>query len=125
MRYPISKYCLELFIDGQVGPQLVPKFSLPVSVRKIHNSMVSPPEEGVLKEERYAEDNIIIGDLTIRNILPPKLKKMPDQYKMMGGCECCISSKSIHLYLLTWHYRYLNHLKDKSHNPQNIRSGEL
>ena len=38
--------------------------------------MVSPAEEGGLKESRDTENNIIIGDLTLRNILQPQLKNM-------------------------------------------------
>ena len=43
---------LKLSIDGQVETQLVPKLSFQVSVRELHNRMVSTPEEGRLKEVR-------------------------------------------------------------------------
>ena len=43
-------------------PQLVAKLLLQVSVREVHNIIVSPPEEGLLKEARDAEYNIIISD---------------------------------------------------------------
>ena len=42
----------------------------------------------------------------------------------MCGCECCISSKSIHLSLLSWHDRHLQKLKHQSQNAQNRTSGE-
>ena len=58
--------------------------------------MVSPPEEGVLKDTRDEENNIIISDSTKQNILPPQLKNMTSWYKVMGGCACCISAKSMH-----------------------------
>ena len=54
----------------------MPKLLLQVSVRELHNSMVSPPEEGLLKEARDEDNNIIIGYSTLRNILPPQLKNM-------------------------------------------------
>ena len=38
--------------------------------------MVSPIEEGGLKEAREKDDNIIISDTNLRNILPPQVKKM-------------------------------------------------
>ena len=47
------------------------------------------------------------------------------RYKVMCGCECCISSKSMHSYLLTWRDHRLKQLKDKNHNAQNRRSGEI
>ena len=46
---PITNYCLKLFIGGQVETQLVPRLLLRIYVREVYNSMVSPPEEGVLK----------------------------------------------------------------------------
>ena len=51
-------------------------------------------------------------------------KKMSARYKIMCGCECCISSKSIHSSLLSWSDRYLEILKDKSKNAQIRRSGD-
>ena len=58
--------------------------------------MVSLPEEGGLKESRDAKYNIIIFDLTLHNILLPQLKNMISQYKVMCGCEFCISAKIVH-----------------------------
>ena len=43
----------------------------------------------------------------------------------MCGCECCISAKIMHSSLLTWSNRCLKHLKDRSPNAQNRRSGEI
>ena len=40
----------------------------------------------------------------------------------MCGCECCISTKSIHSSLLSWRDRYLKKLKDQSQNAQRRRS---
>ena len=38
----------------------------------------------------------------------------------MCGCDCCISSKSMHSYLLTWSNSRLRHLKDRSHNAHGV-----
>ena len=67
---PIANDCINLSIEGQVEPQLVRKFSFQVLVRELHNKMVSPPEEGGLKEARYADNNIIISNSNLRKILP-------------------------------------------------------
>ena len=64
--------------------------------------MVSPPEEGGLKQAMHAYNNIIISDSTLYYILPPQLKNMTSQYKVMCGCECCISAKRMHPSLLSW-----------------------
>ena len=74
----------------------MPKVLLQFSVQELHNSMVSPPEEGVLKEARYEDNNIIISDSTLQKILPPQLKNMTSRYRVMCGCECCISAKGMH-----------------------------
>ena len=43
--------------DDQIEPQLVPKLLLQVSVRELHNSPVSDPNDGGIKYARYEDDN--------------------------------------------------------------------
>ena len=62
-------------LDDQTGPQLFPKFLLQVSVRELHNSLVSDPNDGSLKYARHKDDNIIISDSTLRSMLLPQFKK--------------------------------------------------
>ena len=89
-----------------------------MSVRELYNSLVSDPNDGGLKDARDEYGNIIISDSTLLSMLPPQLKQMSARYKIMCGCECCISAKSIHSSLLSWRDRYLKRLKDKSQNAQ-------
>ena len=49
------------------------------------------------------DNNNSISDSTLQNVLPPQLKNMTSQYKVMCGCDYCISSKCMHLSLLSWH----------------------
>ena len=93
-------------------------------VREIHNRLVSDPNYGGLKNARDEDGNIIISECTLRSLLPPQFKKMSARYKIMRGCEYCISYKSIHSSLLSWRDRYLEKLKDKIQNSQSRRSGE-
>ena len=79
VKYPIANYCLYLSIDVNSKKQLMPIFSLQVSIGKLYNIMVSPPEEGGMKEARYAYNKIIISDSTLLNIIPPQLKKITSQ----------------------------------------------
>ena len=95
-----------------------------MSVRELHNSLVSDPNYGGLKDARDEDGKIIISDSTLRSLLPPQLKQMSARYKIMCGCECCISAKSIHSSFLSWRDRYLKKLKDQSQNAQIRRSGE-
>ena len=63
-------------IDGYTEPQLVPKLLFYVSVRELHNNLVSDTKYGGIKEARYEDDNIRINDSTLRSLLPPQIKKM-------------------------------------------------
>ena len=104
---PISNDCLKVLLDDQTEPQLVPKLLLQVSVRELHNSLVSDTNDGGLKDTRNEDVKIIISDSTMRSLLPQQLKQMAARYKVMCGCECCISAKSVNSSLLSWRDRYL------------------
>ena len=95
-----------------------------MSVRELHNSLVSDPNDGGLKDARDEYGKIIISDSTLRSLFPPQLKQMYARYRIMCGCECCIFAKSINSLLLSWRDRYLKKLKDKIQNAQSRRSGE-
>ena len=61
----------------QTEPQLVPKLLLKVSVRELHNSLVSDPNDGGLKDARDEDGKIINSDSTLHSLLPPQFKKYP------------------------------------------------
>ena len=46
-------------LDDQTEPQLVPIILLQVSVRELHNSIVSDPNDGDLKDARDEDGKII------------------------------------------------------------------
>ena len=104
---PISNYSLKVMFDDHTEPQLVPKLLLQVSIIELHNILVSDTNYGVIKYARDEDDKMIISNYTLRSLLPTQLKQMPIQYKVVCGCEFCISTKSIHSSLLSWCDRYL------------------
>ena len=57
--------------DDQIELQLVPKLLLRVSVRELHNSILSCPTYGGIKDARDEDDNIIISDYTLRSLFTP------------------------------------------------------
>ena len=71
----VSNDCLKALLADQTEPQLAPKLLFQVSVRELHNSLVSDPNDGGIKDARDEDDNIIISDSTLRSLLPPQLKK--------------------------------------------------
>ena len=67
-----------------------------VSVRDLHENIVGTTKYGGLKEAIDKDDKIFISDSTLRSLLPPQFLKMSSIYKVMCGCGCCISAKSMH-----------------------------
>ena len=59
---PISNDCLKVVLYDQIEPQLVPKLLIQVSVRELHNSLVSDSNYGGLKDARDKYGKIIISD---------------------------------------------------------------
>ena len=98
---PMSNDCFKIMLDDQTESQPSPKLLLQVFVGELNNSLVSDPNDGGLKYARDGDNNIIISNSTFRSLLPPLSKKMSARYKVMCGCECCISAKSIHSSLLS------------------------
>ena len=104
---PISNDCLKVMFYYQTEPELFSKLLLQVSLRELHNSLVIDSNYGGIKDVRDEHENIIISDSTFRSLLPPQIKQISARYKVICGCECCISDKSIHSLLLSWRDRYL------------------
>ena len=52
---------------------------------------------------------------------------MSAQYKVMCGCECCISAKSIHVLLLSWRDTYLKNskIKDKMLKTEGLEKKKI
>ena len=62
---PISYDCIKVMFDDKIQPQLVPNVLLQVSVRELHNRLVSDPDDGGIKDARDEYNNIIISDSTL------------------------------------------------------------
>ena len=67
-----------------------------MSVRELHHSLVSDPNDIGIKDAQDEDGKTIISDATLCSLLPPQLKQISARYKFMCGCKCCISAKSIH-----------------------------
>ena len=60
-------------------------------VIELHDSLVSDPNYGGLKDAIDEDDNIVISDSALHSLFPYQFKQMYARYKVMCGCECCIS----------------------------------
>ena len=54
-------------------------------MRELHNSLVSDPNDGGLKDAKDEDGNIIISDSTLLSLLPPQLKQISARYRIMCG----------------------------------------
>ena len=70
-----------------------------MSVRELHNRLVSATIDGELKEARDKDDNIIIIDSTLRSLLPPQIKKCCQDTRL-----CVIANVSYLTKLYIHHY---------------------
>ena len=59
----------------QTEPTLVQKLLVQVSVRELHNSLESEPNDGGLKDASDEAGKIIFSDSTLRSLLPTQIKK--------------------------------------------------
>ena len=68
----------------------VPKLLLQVSIGELHNDLIEQLPEA-------SKDGIpLISDNKLREMIPPQLKQMTDQYKEMCGCTDCASIGYFH-----------------------------
>ena len=90
-----------------------------MSVRELHNSLISDTNDGGLKDARDENGKIVISDSTLRSLLPPQLKQMSERYKVICGFECCISdSRAIKVVNSLWN----NKTKRKVHSKINDKT---
>ena len=64
-----------MVFDDLTEPQMVLKILLHVSFIKLHNIIISDPNDRILKEARDEEINTIISGFTLRTFLKPQFKK--------------------------------------------------
>ena len=84
---PNGKDTLKIKMEGQKDPVLMEKLLIQISIRELHNDLVKPMSEGGFAGARDKEGNIIIGDTTLKRLLPPQLRKMTKRNKILCGCE--------------------------------------
>ena len=123
MQSPIVNNFLKVKIDGHTETLLVPKLLFQVSVRELHNNIVSNADNGGLKEARYEDDIIIIIDYILRSILPPQLICFR---KDTRSCVVVNVEYLLKVYIHHYYHDDIIILKNLGYqqNYQNRRSGE-
>ena len=98
-----------------------------MSVRELNKRLLGEPIDGGLTDSRDEDGYIITSDSTLRSLLPHQLKQVYARYKVMCGCECCISAKSIHSSLLSRRDNYLKNskIKPKMLKPEGLMKRQI
>jgi hypothetical protein len=85
---PISNDTI-IIKDNNNEKTRVGKLLLQISIRELHNDLLSDGPLGLPGAKDTAGEPII-SDTALRSLLPPQLKRMSTKYKAMCGCELCI-----------------------------------
>ena len=104
----------------------VPKLLLEFSMRHLHNELIASPDDGGLIGARHAiKNDVIISDTMIRSLVPPQLRPMTDNQKMICGCDICNTSKYMQESLNAWRRKQLKFMKEKAENSRGRGKYEL
>ena len=103
---PITNKCVYINPHGKDNTY-IPKLSLKMYIRELHNHMVQTFSQGGLSEESDKNNSIIICDSVLCYIIPPELKKIYLNQKVMCVGEVCISANIMYPYLIFWRKKHL------------------
>ena len=114
---PITRDTLLIADADTKVKRRVPKLLLECSMRQLHNELIDSLDDGGLVGARHVITNyVIISDTMLRYLVPPKLRLMTDNQKMMCGCAICNTSKYMQESLNAWRRRQLKITKEKLEN---------
>ena len=116
-QYPIAHDTLIITDAESRVKQSVPKLLLECSMRQFHNDVIASPDDESLLGARHADKNyLIISDTMLRSLLPPQLRPVTDNHKMMCGCAIWNTSNYSQESLNAWWRKQLKIIKDKADN---------
>jgi hypothetical protein len=102
----------------------VGKLLLQISIRELHNDLLSAGPLGLLGS-RDASGAVIISDTALRSLLPPQLKKMSTKYKAMCGCELCIIMAQFQASLNAYRLSLLRRLENEAEECESPREKRI
>ena len=88
---PISRDTLLVPNPDKDGDKFIrkSKLLLQCSIRELHSDMYKPPSVGLGDLVRDSDGNRLVSDTVFRSLLPPELRIMTGQYKLMCCCAIC------------------------------------
>jgi hypothetical protein len=108
--------CDTLLIRDPDNPRIktrTSKLYLQISMRELHNDLLSDPPLG-LPEARDADGEPVISDTALRALLPPQVRTMTKKHKQMCGCEICIIMRQQQMSLNAYRLALLKRLEKEA-----------
>ena len=94
--------------DGVLTKQRVGKLLLEISVRDLHQDLISEPPVGFPDAYCATTGKLLVSERHLRNVLPPQLRAISFAQKQICGCECCTITKMLHESLLKFRKKEIN-----------------
>ena len=97
----------------------VNKLLLQIPVRELHNNLLSEDPNIGLKGAVDRNGNVLISDTGLRALLPPHLRMMTNQYKIVCGCQVYTQTANVH----QSYNRYISRMVKKM--EEDLESGPI
>jgi hypothetical protein len=91
---------------------VVPKYFLQIPVYEFHSDLIEPVQDGGLAEAHDDNGRVIISDFNLCQLIPPNVKPMSKQRRILCGCEICVSADILQHSINTWRTKHLKRLED-------------
>ena len=89
--------------------------SMEISVRYVHNDMIKPFNNGgLMNVVDSMTHKVMISDTTLRLFIPSQVRKMTPKLRQICGCELCIITKYMQIYLNIPRTRLVTYLQNTS-----------
>ena len=79
-----------------------------IPLRELHADILKSPQEGGFEMAKDSEGKVIIGQSMLQKLMPPYIKPMSMQRRVVCGCETCVSADTLQSSLNYWRLKILN-----------------
>ena len=101
---------------------VVPKYFLQIPICELHSDLIKPAQDGGLTEARDDNGKVIISDSKICKLIPPNVKPMSKQRRILCGYKICVSADILQHSINAWRTKHLKRLKDIMNARRRSRS---
>ena len=83
---------MKVCIDNSNEKVVVPKYFLQIPICELHSDLIKPAQDGGLAEACDDNGKVIRSDFNLCKLIPPNVKPMSKQRRILCGCEICVSA---------------------------------